>query len=155
MWMKKLSLCVVRENKRQTMYEECLGYSNVELFSWALSQIWIFVRLLNGGSGNEYVIKRIWFYELPFIGKQYYSENDKIKHRIGWLLYDTSGFWPRVRARALRAPVFLGSLPSQTGRCAPPPPPLVYSLLLIKENYKKLCAGATIPPYFFVLSCFY
>ena len=34
----------------------------------------------------------------------------------------TSGFWPRVRARALRAPVFLGSLPRQTGRCAPPPP---------------------------------
>jgi hypothetical protein len=32
----------------------------------------------------------------------------------------TSGFWPRVRARTLRAPVFLGSLPCQTGRCAPP-----------------------------------
>ncbi len=27
-------------------------------------------------------------------------------------LYITSGFWPRVRARALRAPVFLGSPPS-------------------------------------------
>jgi hypothetical protein len=34
----------------------------------------------------------------------------------------TSGFWPRVRARALRAPVFLGSLPRPTGRCAPPRP---------------------------------
>ncbi len=34
----------------------------------------------------------------------------------------TSGFWPRVRARALRAPVFLSSLPPQTGRCAPPLP---------------------------------
>jgi hypothetical protein len=33
----------------------------------------------------------------------------------------TSGFWPRVRARALRAPVILISLPSPTGRCAPPP----------------------------------
>ena len=32
-----------------------------------------------------------------------------------------SGFWPRVRACALRAPVFLSSLPPQTGRCAPPP----------------------------------
>jgi hypothetical protein len=31
-----------------------------------------------------------------------------------------SGFWPRVRARALRAPVFLGSLPRQLGRSAPP-----------------------------------
>ena len=35
-------------------------------------------------------------------------------------IFDTSGFWPRVRARALRAPVFLDSLPRQTGRCAPP-----------------------------------
>ncbi len=43
----------------------------------------------------------------------------------------TSGFWPRVRARALRAPVFLGSLPRQTGRCAPPPP-IAASLLLIQ-----------------------
>ncbi len=34
---------------------------------------------------------------------------------------NTSGFWPRVRARALRAPVFLGSLTRQKGRCAPPP----------------------------------
>jgi hypothetical protein len=33
----------------------------------------------------------------------------------------TSGFWPRVRARALRAPVFLTSLTRQTGRCAPRP----------------------------------
>jgi hypothetical protein len=41
-----------------------------------------------------------------------------------WVLtntaFITSGFWPRVRAGALRAPVFLGSLPRQTGRCAPP-----------------------------------
>jgi hypothetical protein len=33
----------------------------------------------------------------------------------------TSGFWPRVRARALHAPVFWGLLPRKTGRCAPPP----------------------------------
>jgi hypothetical protein len=32
----------------------------------------------------------------------------------------TSGFWPRVRAHALRAPVFLGSVTCQTGRCTPP-----------------------------------
>ncbi len=30
------------------------------------------------------------------------------------------GFWPRVRARALRAPVFLGSLPRPTGAACPP-----------------------------------
>ncbi len=34
-------------------------------------------------------------------------------------IFITSGFWPRLRARALRAPVFLGSLPRQTGRYAP------------------------------------
>ncbi len=46
----------------------------------------------------------------------------------------TSGFWPRVRTRALPAPVFLGSLTWQTGRSAPPPPPtptIAASLLLI------------------------
>jgi hypothetical protein len=32
----------------------------------------------------------------------------------------TSGFWPSVRARALRASVFFSSLPHITGRCAPP-----------------------------------
>ncbi len=36
-------------------------------------------------------------------------------------IFRTSWFWPHVRARALRAPVFLGSSPSQTG-AAPPPP---------------------------------
>ncbi len=48
----------------------------------------------------------------------------------------TSGFWPRVRARALRAPVFLGSLPRQSGRCAPShPSQLRYSPKNIKINY--------------------
>ncbi len=36
--------------------------------------------------------------------------------------FRTSGFWPRVRARALRAPVFLVALPRLTGRCAQSPP---------------------------------
>ncbi len=39
--------------------------------------------------------------------------------KVYMIIYYTNGFWPRVRARALRAPVFLGSLPCQTGRCAP------------------------------------
>ncbi len=46
-----------------------------------------------------------------------------IQERLGDFLnsiFRTSGFWPRVRARALRAPVFLGSVPRQKGRCAPP-----------------------------------
>ncbi len=45
------------------------------------------------------------------------------KHlEASWLLYNTSGLWPRVRARALRAPVFLSSLTCKSGR----PPPLAY-----------------------------
>jgi hypothetical protein len=36
-------------------------------------------------------------------------------------LYNTSGFWPRVRARALRAPVFLGSWRRQRALRAPRP----------------------------------
>ncbi len=50
------------------------------------------------------------------------------KYLFGHFLH-TSGFWPRVRARALRAPAFLGSVTWQTGRCTPPyrsfgaPPP--------------------------------
>jgi hypothetical protein len=44
---------------------------------------------------------------------------------------ETSGFWPRVRALALRAPVFLGLSTRQTGRCAPTPP-IAVSLLLQK-----------------------
>ncbi len=35
------------------------------------------------------------------------------------LIFRTSGFWPRVRARALRAPAKSGLLTCQTGRCAP------------------------------------
>jgi hypothetical protein len=35
---------------------------------------------------------------------------------------NTSGFWPRVRARALCAPVFLNSLPRQTGAALRAPP---------------------------------
>ncbi len=59
-------------------------------------------------------------------------------------IVDTSGFWPRVRALALRAPVFLGSLIHQTGRCAPPTP-IAASLLLIQspkfnKNYQTRAA---------------
>ncbi len=46
--------------------------------------------------------------------------NEKQWRSARWLLLVTSGFLPRVRASALRAPVFLGSLPRRTGRCAPP-----------------------------------
>jgi hypothetical protein len=39
-------------------------------------------------------------------------------HNLAQSTY-TIGFWPRVRARALRAPVFLDSITHKTGRCAP------------------------------------
>ena len=45
-------------------------------------------------------------------------------------LSGTSGFWPRVRARALRAPVFLGSYTLSLG-AARPPLPIAALLLLI------------------------
>jgi hypothetical protein len=45
----------------------------------------------------------------------------KLSNNTGASYKNTSGFWPRVRARALRAPVFLSSLAPETGRCAPPP----------------------------------
>jgi hypothetical protein len=50
-------------------------------------------------------------------GNQRILRAKRIKTKANILL--TSGFWPPVRARALRAPVFFNSLPSQTGRCAP------------------------------------
>ncbi len=56
-----------------------------------------------------------------------------------------------MRARALRAPVFWGSLPHKTGRCAPPPP-IAASLLLIQCAHPSFGAhchtkrGAARPP---------
>ncbi len=44
-------------------------------------------------------------------------------------LYVTRGFWPRVRARALRAPVFLGLLLRSRGALGAPLPPTAASLL--------------------------
>ncbi len=51
------------------------------------------------------------------------------------LLSLTSGFWTRVRARALRAPVFLGSLLRPTGRCAPLHPSQLRCSPQTKKNY--------------------
>jgi hypothetical protein len=42
----------------------------------------------------------------------------------------TSGFWPRVRA-----PVFLGSLKCQTGRCAPPRPAQLRCFIFTHQNF--------------------
>jgi hypothetical protein len=50
------------------------------------------------------------------------------------LFLETSGFWPRVRVRALRAPVFLDSLPHQTGRCAHSPPIAASMLHIYTQN---------------------
>ncbi len=84
-----------------------------------------------------------------------------------------------MRARALRAPVFLDSLPHPTGRCAPPRPSQLRCSPKINKIYRtlslaprplphrsfadpsgnivgsKLCTGATIGLNFFVFSFFY
>jgi hypothetical protein len=42
----------------------------------------------------------------------------------GWLaIISTTEFWLRLRARALSAPVLIGSLTGKTWRCAPPAQP--------------------------------
>jgi hypothetical protein len=76
-------------------------------------------------TGPEHCLQTLSFLEHVSISLHNYLEHPLV-HKP---LLRTSGFWPRVRARALRAPVFLGSLTWQTGRCAPPhcsfaaPPP--------------------------------
>jgi hypothetical protein len=53
----------------------------------------------------------------------------------------TSGFWPRVRARALRAPVFLGSLLRSRGRSAPPRPSQLRCSPKSKKIFQKQYAS--------------
>jgi hypothetical protein len=53
--------------------------------------------------------------------QQTYTQVEPEKEKISSLC-KTSGFWPRVRARALRAPVFWNSLPRQTGAARPTRP---------------------------------
>jgi hypothetical protein len=62
------------------------------------------------------------------ISRIYLPKLHSLRHRVMSLCY-TSGFWPRVRARALRAPVFLDTLSRQLG--ATRPPPIAASLLHI------------------------
>ncbi len=47
-----------------------------------------------------------------------------------------------MRARALRAPVFLSSLPPQTGRCGPPPPPRPSQLCFFLLDLQKYIKSA-------------
>ncbi len=61
----------------------------------------------------------------------------------------TSWFWPRVRARALRAPVFLSSLPPQSGRCAPPPSQLRCFLFDPQKYIKSIELGPPTSRAFF------
>ncbi len=59
--------------------------------------------------GREGLIRRAFYYEKSGKGNPFLL-----------LQRQLLGFWPRVRARALRAPVFLGAFTPQTGRYAPP-----------------------------------
>jgi hypothetical protein len=87
----------------------------------------------------------------------------------------TSEFWPRVRARALRAPVFLSSLPPKRGAALRAPPyPSIAAMKYEVPNHPprpsqlrwsfrqyfgvkdtKLCTGATIRPTFSGFSFLY
>jgi hypothetical protein len=58
----------------------------------------------------------------------------------------TSGFWPRVHARTLRAPVFLSSLPRKTGRCAPTPPPCPSQLRCFSVDPQKYIKSIELEP---------
>ncbi len=49
---------------------------------------------------------------------------------------NTSGFWPRVRARALRAPVFLGSFNMPKGALRAPRPSQLRCFIYIGQKYK-------------------
>jgi len=51
-----------------------------------------------------------------------FSSIERNTEKMAKSLFKTSVFWPRVRARALRAHVFLGSITRQKGRCAPTAP---------------------------------
>jgi hypothetical protein len=63
------------------------------------------------------------------------AQDSTARHRRqgvpGTLLLTTSGFWPRVRARALPAPVFLSSLTHKPGRCTSPRPSHLRCFLFI------------------------
>ncbi len=53
------------------------------------------------------------------------------RRKVIWVhSLNTSGFWPRVRARVLRAPVFFRLINMQNGALRAPPP-IAASLLLI------------------------
>ncbi len=67
-------------------------------------------------------------------------------------LFKTSGFWPRVRARALRAPAFFSSLPPPNGALRTPPPhPLQLSCFLFdpKKYIKSIQPGPPTSRTFF------
>jgi hypothetical protein len=53
-------------------------------------------------------------------GVELWAFRGKVRKENKDYYFITSGFWPRVRARALRAPVFLGSLKPQMGAARPP-----------------------------------
>ncbi len=71
----------------------------------------------------------------------------------------TSGFWPCVRARALRAPVFWAHCRTKRGAARPPPIPALLLLIRpqrINGNYTKIMYRCVHTPLLFSFySCFY
>ncbi len=63
-----------------------------------------------------------------------YSHERKISMDYSMIL-KTSRFWPRVRARALRAPFFFGSLTCKTGALRAPRPSQLRCFLFTPQNF--------------------
>ncbi len=86
----------------------------------------------------EFFWLRFWNLHYFFVS---YAKILRFYKKKFWLAHywgGTSGFWPQVRARALRASVFLGSLPRPSGRCAPPPSQLRCFTKIKKIDYFQI-----------------
>ncbi len=95
-------------------------------------------------------------------GRQEYDRTKDRQRTLGKYMID-SGFWPRVRARALRAPVFLRLMLPQTGRCAPPPAhriavsyfsSLLFNFFLFFSSYPSLLISSYSSCRYYFLSSY-
>jgi hypothetical protein len=81
---------------------------------------------IQAANPSSSVMKFIEFLLLLKLAEMYFNDHfRKLKNceagaRDDEQLLKISGFLPRVRARALRAPVLFGSFTRPTGRCKPP-----------------------------------
>ncbi len=90
-----------------------LGYLRQALPESRLHLRHVVVQVCPGGSRLSLEALKVVCVQFPIVGP-ILLVLDLHHYRLMRTNYiDTSGFWPRVRARALRAPVFLGLLTGQ------------------------------------------